>query len=340
VEFGIFDHLDSNGSAPHAYYRDRLALIARYDAAGFYAYHCAEHHLSPLGMAPSPTVFLAAVAERTTRLRFGPLVFAVPLYHPLRLLEEICMLDQLSGGRLEMGFGRGSSRAENRYFGQAFEEAEHVYTDALGIVLDAFRTRSFSVPGAPETFQAMPLPIEPFQKPHPPIWYGVHSIPSAERAARQGLHLVSLDTSAETREYALRHRAIWRELHGAAPAPRVGIGKFIVVADDDATALRIARRAYPRWHENFTHSLRRHGIRSTHARPGTFDEMAAQGKAVAGSPATVLAILERETDEALIDYLVGQFAFGDVTLAEADRSVELFAAEVMPVLRAHEPVAI
>jgi alkanesulfonate monooxygenase SsuD/methylene tetrahydromethanopterin reductase-like flavin-dependent oxidoreductase (luciferase family) len=339
MEFGIFDHLDTDGRAPHAYYRDRLALIEQYDAAGFYAYHCAEHHLSPLGMAPSPSVFLAAVAERTQRLRFGPLVYAVPLYHPLRLLEEICMLDQMSGGRLEMGFGRGSSRAENRTFGGRFEEAEKVYTEQLAVVMEAFRTRTFSVPDAPESFQEMPLQIEPFQKPHPPIWYGVHSNASAERAARQGLHLVSLDTDAETREYALRHRATWRELHGDAPGPRVGISKFIVIADDDPTALRIARRAYPRWHENFTHSTRRHGYHSTHARPGTYDEMAAAGKAVAGSPATVLAALERAVDASLVDYLVGQFAFGDVTPAEARRSVELFAGHVMPALRTRNLVA-
>ena len=63
-------------------------------------------------MAPSPSVFLAAVAQRTKRLRFGPMVYALPLYHPLRMIEEICMLDQMSRGRLDIGFGRGSSPIE------------------------------------------------------------------------------------------------------------------------------------------------------------------------------------------------------------------------------------
>src|ERR1019366_5549250 len=102
------------------------------------------------------------------------------------------------------------------------------------------------------TFQNIPLHIEPFQKPHPPIWYGVHSVESAERAARQGLHLVSLDTAAETRAYSVRHRAVWRELNGDATPPRVGISRFIVIADDGEEALRVARRAYPRWHASFT----------------------------------------------------------------------------------------
>jgi alkanesulfonate monooxygenase SsuD/methylene tetrahydromethanopterin reductase-like flavin-dependent oxidoreductase (luciferase family) len=74
MEFGVFDHLDRYGGPLADYYEDRLKIAEAYDRAGFYAYHLAEHHSTPLGMAPSPSVFLAAVAERTTRLRFGPLV--------------------------------------------------------------------------------------------------------------------------------------------------------------------------------------------------------------------------------------------------------------------------
>ena len=113
MEFGVFDHLDRYGGTLADYYEDRLKIAEAYDRAGFYAYHLAEHHATPLGMAPSPSVFLAAVAQRTTRLRFGPLVWPMPLHHPLRLIEEICMLDQLSGGRLEIGFGAAPRRSSS-----------------------------------------------------------------------------------------------------------------------------------------------------------------------------------------------------------------------------------
>ena len=103
MEFGVFDHLDRNDLPLRDYYESRLQIIEAYDRLGFYAYHVAEHHSTPLGMAASPSVFLSAVAQRTHRLRFGPLVYALPLYHPLRMIEEICMLDQMSGGRLEIG---------------------------------------------------------------------------------------------------------------------------------------------------------------------------------------------------------------------------------------------
>jgi alkanesulfonate monooxygenase SsuD/methylene tetrahydromethanopterin reductase-like flavin-dependent oxidoreductase (luciferase family) len=115
MEFGIFDHLDRYDIPLQQYYADRLKLVAQYDAAGFYSYHLAEHHATPLGMAPSPSVFLAAVAERTRRLRFGPLVYALPLYHPLRLIEEICMLDQMSGGRLDIGSAAAPHRLSSQF---------------------------------------------------------------------------------------------------------------------------------------------------------------------------------------------------------------------------------
>src|SRR5580704_16460780 len=109
LEFGVFDHLDRSDLALQDFYEQRLAVIEAFERAGFYSYHVAEHHFTPLGMAPSPSVYLAAIAQRTKTIRFGPLVYALPLYHPLRLLQEICMLDQISNGRLYLGFGRGAS---------------------------------------------------------------------------------------------------------------------------------------------------------------------------------------------------------------------------------------
>jgi alkanesulfonate monooxygenase SsuD/methylene tetrahydromethanopterin reductase-like flavin-dependent oxidoreductase (luciferase family) len=105
MRFGIFDHMDESGVSLEQQFEERLKLIEAYDRLNFYAYHLAEHHGTPLGLAPSPGIFMAAVAQRTRRLRFGPLVYSLPLYHPVRLIEEICMLDQLSGGRFELGVG-------------------------------------------------------------------------------------------------------------------------------------------------------------------------------------------------------------------------------------------
>src|SRR5271170_3960886 len=134
MEFGIFDHVDRNGLALGDFYQARLKIVEAYDRAGFRSYHIAEHHSTPVGMAPSPSVFLSAVAQRTRRLRFGPLVYLLPLYHPLRLIEEICMLDQLSGGRLELGVGRGVSPIEVGYYGIAPDDRAAIYREALQVI--------------------------------------------------------------------------------------------------------------------------------------------------------------------------------------------------------------
>jgi alkanesulfonate monooxygenase SsuD/methylene tetrahydromethanopterin reductase-like flavin-dependent oxidoreductase (luciferase family) len=284
-------------------------------------------------MAPSPSVFLAAVAQRTRRLRFGTLVYALPLHHPLRLIEEICMLDHLSGGRVDIGFGRGSSPIELAYYGQDPAGAQEVYAEGLELVLQGLTQKVLNFRGKRFSFTDVPMEIAPLQEPHPPIWYGVHSPDSAERAARKGLHTVSLDPPAETRASTERYRATWRELHGGAAYPKLGLGRFIVVAPTDAEALRLARRAYPKWHASFTFLFRLLGRSQMHPRPSDFDALMARGQGIAGSPAAVTDFLRAQLDETGCNYVVGQFAFGDLTLEETLRSVGLFASDVMPALR-------
>ena len=118
VTFGLFDWIDAApGRTPGEVYQSRLRLLTEADRGGFSVYHLAEHHGTPLGLAPSPALFLAAAAQATQRIRLAPTTFIVPLYDPLRLVQEICMLDQLSGGRLEIGVGKGSSPHEAAMFG-------------------------------------------------------------------------------------------------------------------------------------------------------------------------------------------------------------------------------
>ena len=112
MDFGVFDHIDTDGQNLRDFYAARLRIVEQCERAGFHAYHVAEHHGTPLGLAPSPGLFLSAAFQRTTKMRLGPLVFILPLYDPLRLIEEIAMLDQMSGGRLELGVGRGTSPLE------------------------------------------------------------------------------------------------------------------------------------------------------------------------------------------------------------------------------------
>ena len=333
MEFGIFDHLDHTGAPLPDFYEDRLKIAEAYDRAGFYAYHLAEHHATPLGMAPSPNVFLAALAQRTKRLRFGPMVFVVPLYHPLRLISEICMLDQMSGGRLELSFGRGASPIELEYFGADPKQAQDIYNEAVEVILTGLSHKTLTFHGKHFDFDNVPMALGPLQTPHPPIWYGAHAPDSAARAARKALNIINLDPTAHIRETVASYRKAWQDAKGSAPLPKIGLGRFIVVANTDEQAMRLASRAYRPWFDSFIHLSRLRGRAQTHPRPEQFEPLMERGQGIAGSPATVRKLLAAQIAETGCNYVVGQFAFGDMTRDEALRSIELFARDVMPALR-------
>jgi alkanesulfonate monooxygenase SsuD/methylene tetrahydromethanopterin reductase-like flavin-dependent oxidoreductase (luciferase family) len=334
MDFGVFDHIDRSGPSLQAFYETRLKLAEAFDRGGFYAYHIAEHHGTPLGMAPSPGIFLAAIAQRTKRIRLGPLVYILPLYNPLRLIDEIAMLDQMSGGRLELGVGRGTSPLEAAQFNSDHSISARVYAEALEVIVKGMTHPVLDHGGEFYRFKQVPLELAPLQKPHPPLWFGGHSIESAARAARYGGSYVTQDTAEAMRPYAASFRSAWREAWGDAPFPKIGLLRFIVVAETDDEAQRIARRAYPVWHRAYDHLHRKHGL--THERAektADFDVTFSGVRGVCGSPETVIRMLRDQAEISTVNYLVGQFSFGDLSEAEMLSSVELFRRAVMPALK-------
>src|SRR5579862_8583611 len=144
MEIGLFDHIE-DGERPLAkLFDERLEFIAAAEAAGFYSLQLAEHHATPLNMVPVPGVFLGAVARATRRMRIGPLVYLLPLYSPLRLIEEICMLDHLSHGRLDVGIGRGVSPYELKFHNVAHDHSRDIFIDALQCVSTGLTSRSLT----------------------------------------------------------------------------------------------------------------------------------------------------------------------------------------------------
>jgi alkanesulfonate monooxygenase SsuD/methylene tetrahydromethanopterin reductase-like flavin-dependent oxidoreductase (luciferase family) len=333
LKFGVFDHLDRNALPLADFYEQRLALIERYDQAGFYAYHLAEHHCTPLGMAASPSVFLASVARATRRLRFGPLVYVLPLYHPIRLAEEIAMLDQLARGRLEVGVGRGRAPAELEGFGVDPAESEALFEEAFSIVRQALEDGRVTFHGDHFNFDDVVLEVHPLQRPHPPFWYGIGTPESVDRCVQRGFNGVTLAKPAVAAEIARRYHA------AAAAANRpdllLGLCRFVVVAERSADAHAIAQRAYRVWHTSFTHLFTLSGTRPVQSWPGEFAAMAEAGLAVAGSPDEVAEVLRAQLEATGATYCVGQFVFGDLTFDEGRESIDLFAKHVMPAIEGH-----
>jgi len=320
MQFGVFDHMDASGEPLAELFENRLKLAEAYDRLGLYALHVAEHHSTPLGMSPSPSVFLALAAQRTRRLRLGPLVYTLPLYHPLRLAEEICTLDQLSGGRLELGVGRGVSPLEIAAFGVDPAKSQAMYLEAYQVVMKALASRSVSFRGEHYRFDDAPFILEPVQKPHPPLWYGVTNLPAAA-----------------VRAITDRYRGHWAKL-GKSPEhiPFMGMNRHMVVAETDREAMEIGRRAYRRWFANFTNLWRRRKVPlpTNIAYSEDFDGIVKSGQAIAGSPRTVRDAIARQAAESGVNYVLARLAFGDLSLEESLRSAQLLAQAVMPELAA------
>jgi alkanesulfonate monooxygenase SsuD/methylene tetrahydromethanopterin reductase-like flavin-dependent oxidoreductase (luciferase family) len=334
MKFGIFDHMDRAGGDLGRQFADRLRLIELYEKAGFYAYHLAEHHATPLGMAPSPSVFLAAVAQHTTTLRFGPLVYTVNLYHPLRLIDEICMLDQMSNGRLELGVGRGISPYEVGYYGVDPNTGPERFAEALEIILQGLTKKRLDHAGKYFTFKDVPMEMKPVQRPHPPLWYGANSLESADRLAKQNCNSVVGMRADAVAKFSERFRAAWAKL-GRDPAslPLIGLSRHVVVGDSDREAQGAAKRAFLLWYDALIHLWRAHGVGLPRQLiPEKFEDALEQGYIIAGSPATVRDRMKRDNDIAGINYCICRLAFGDLSFEESKRSLELFAREVMPAL--------
>jgi len=332
LEFGVFDHLDHGNGDFAKLYEMRLALIEAYDAAGFRGYHLAEHHATDLGAAPSPGVFLAAAAQRSKRLRLGAMVFCLPMYHPIRLMEEICMLDQMSGGRLDLGIGRGISPIENAYFGISPENAPAMYREAFDLIRQGLALGAeggdLNFKGGYYNVEAMPVVLKPVQNPHPPLWMGVGLPDSAVWPAENAINIISNQAAEKVRAVTDRYRETWaRAGRPEANLPRLGMTRHVVVAEQREAALALARRAYKPWRAAFYRLWDRHGSAPVGVSfPETFDELIEAGQAIAGTPEEVAETIRKQSEAAGINYFLCRFAFGDLTLEEARRSVDLFAA--------------
>jgi len=334
LEFGIFDHVDRSPLPLPDFYEHRLRLIEAYEKAGIRTYHCAEHHYTPLGMATSPSVFLSAVAQRTTKLRFGPLVYTLALYHPLRLAEEICMLDQISRGRLDLGVGKGISPIETGYYGIDYKDANAVFDESMAVIRQSLTQDTINFEGQFYNFKDIPVQLRPYQKPMPPLWYGVISPDSAARAAKARMNIIGNVTAERFRPMADSYRAAYTPEQPGDPMPRIGINRYIVLADTEAEALEVGRRAYRVWHSNFMWLWNKHNRNPVGVvYPPEIDEQMADSRAIVGTPDKALELLKKDLADSGANYLVCRFAFGDLTLDESLRSLELFSKHVMPGLR-------
>jgi alkanesulfonate monooxygenase SsuD/methylene tetrahydromethanopterin reductase-like flavin-dependent oxidoreductase (luciferase family) len=331
MKFGIFEYMDYAGVPLKQQIEQRLQLVESYDRLGFYGYHLAEHHGTPLGLAPSPGIFMAAVAQRTKRLRFGPLVYLLPLYHPLRLIEEICMLDHMSGGRYEVGVGKGVSPIEVGFFGIDPSQSQRQYVEALQVIRQGLTSEELTHAGEFYRFDKVPMVMKPLQQPHPPLWYGVLNPETTVWAAANDVNLVTLLPADAARAITDRYRAEWAALgKPTEKLPMIGMIRHMVLAEDESAARRAAERGYRLWRQNMEILWVQHGMVLPLPLPVEFEPLRAHGGAFAGTPAGARDYIAEQVETAGVNYFVADVAFGDLTVDDALHTAELLASKVMP----------
>jgi alkanesulfonate monooxygenase SsuD/methylene tetrahydromethanopterin reductase-like flavin-dependent oxidoreductase (luciferase family) len=204
-----------------------------------------EHHFSGWNQVSSTLMLLTALAMRTTRLRLGSAVMVLPWHNPVLLAEQAATLDLLSGGRLDLGIGKGYRHSEFKGFQIAPEEAQARFDEAVEVMIRAWTDRNrFSHRGRFWQFEDVVVEPPPAQKPHPPLWVAAASAASIRRAAARGFNLI-LDQYAGP-ELIAERIALYqaeRKAHGLSFNPlQVAVARQVYVAADQADKEAALRR--------------------------------------------------------------------------------------------------
>ena len=345
MRFGTFSYNQVRPRVPEKQAFDELLEQIEFtEKVGFSDAWFAEHHHSDYGMLASPNLIVAALARRTERLRFGNLVSVLPLYDPMRLAEECAMLDILTGGRLNVGLGRGVPKDDMKHRLDR-DTAQARFEEGIEILLRAWTGETFSYSGKAWGYEEISCRPQPLQKPHPPIYYGATSPDSPAMVARRGWNLAlsrqPLANCATAIKKYREARAALANLPGNGDAIMV---RDIYVADSDEQAWREAVPELMRFWQLATDNywrgdtlseadLTRCTERYAYYPGGlTIKRLDEWGTSLIGSPETVIKKARAMIETAKPDSLVGMFQFGALKHEQVMHSIELFGTKVMPAL--------
>jgi luciferase family oxidoreductase group 1 len=334
INFGTFLLMQSPSMRPSQEIYSRAVDIAQAaETLGFRNVWLAEHHFSTYGYLSRPAQLATYLAAKTTRLRVGTAVIVVPLHHPLVVAEEIATLDQLAGGRVDIGLGRGYQHYEFERLGLELDSARARWEEAVDIILKALTGEPFIYQGKLFDIPETTIFPQPLQKPHPPIWVTAQSPESVDATVRRGFNLLTGGFGVPLERMGEFRRQFDRLVTEVKPprVPQVGVQRAVYVTDSVADA---------RWNMRVTLSLRNHYERVDRGRavpvpspkePDTDDLL--DRFLVIGTPDTVIRQIRRVQETVGISHFNCSFWFGDIEHPRIMRSMELFAREVLPAFR-------
>jgi alkanesulfonate monooxygenase SsuD/methylene tetrahydromethanopterin reductase-like flavin-dependent oxidoreductase (luciferase family) len=244
VKFGILQFFSwpERRQALETVYARALQRIEIMDRNGYDAVWLTEHHFSDYSVCPSIPVMGAYAAARTKNIRIGTGVTLAAFYHPLRLAEEIALLDILSGGRVNWGAGRGFDAREFRTFAVPMEESQVRFHEAVDIVLRAWTSDRLTYHGKFFSFDDVEVLPKPLQKPHPPVWMAAGSPEALQWAASAG-HSVLLGPHASHQETGQQWEFYREQLRAngfSIEGREIPTARLLAIASTDREAAQVA----------------------------------------------------------------------------------------------------
>lgn len=361
MKFAHFSHIwNKPGLTPHQRYEQLWREIQLCDDLGFDYGFCVEHHFCPHeSWMSSPSLYAVGAGARTKNIRLGPMGYIVPLYHPLRLVEEIAIVDQMMGGRMELGLVPGINASYFTPFGNDYNFRKSPTFEFVDYLRAAFgEQQPFSFHGENFHTDNAQISVQPFQKPNPPMWMMSRDEPTLDFCAKNGIN-TGYFIVFPREEAAPRYRqflADWKAA-GWSHKPNIAYSIPVYVDETDKAALEhgLARaaRAYegflpaPQKGETFEERLHAYaqkfvgrgeaGAAQIMANIFNADFLIENDLVLIGSPETVTRKLRNMAETGMFNTFLGEFNFADLPEENLMRSIRLFGEQCMPALRDYEP---
>ena len=353
MEFGTFENFQQlfvdSVPEPVDYYEQSIREVQLAEKVGFGYHFVVEHQNNNVGVCTSPSVYLAALSQATKTIRFGPMIFLLPFYNPMRLAQDAAWLDQLSRGRLEFGAGVGVLEHEFTRWNLPWEGRRELADEILEIIKKAWTEETVTHQGKYWTYdEAIPMP-HPYQKPHPPIWFASHSKTSFEYAVAHKYNVAqNLDIDSVIAEKFNMWRQLWKDAGNKEPLPRTLLARAVHVAETDEQARAEAAPHIVNAYAPGEDKLARTRVGFKYAQEGNpvtteinrvfegcktgLDFWLDNGLAHVGSPETVAKTLEQEHELTGVDIFCGHHRFGEISNELVEKSIRLFGEKVIPAL--------
>ena len=374
MKFGFHTQINNwQHEASHTQMLDQIReQVQLCEQLGFDAIWLGEHHLNPegLGNSPNPILFAADLASRTSRITIGFACITATMWHPLRLAEDIALLDHLTEGRIEVGFGRGGRPSDTMPFNvnadpRNEERNRELFTEIIDTVMEAWTNEFFSHQGPNYTlppkgqphhlFQASEVPHvvdgqvtklmlvpKPYQQPHPPIWMMVSSEPTARLAAERGYSAMAAGTATDVLRDLVEVYATVRserEEHQFVRGEGWAVSRPVHVAPTMEEARRnfevpiVRQREFQALNRDPEAYMREQYGESSGAsqqKPVISWEMLLERAMLAGPPEHVVEQVQELREVCGIENVITYMDAGGVPHDKIMQSLELFGTRVMP----------